>query len=373
MREDLRWGWLVFWLTISFFFQMPTLASEFGAEVGGYAVVGTEDYGAFWNEDGDASNSETVIRKLKLGLEFTYGKDWTLQIDGDFQDDGEDQAREIKDLWLEYDGFDGADIKVGQMKEPFGFERLGGYSSLMTNERSLATNAFAPGRSQGFMLGRFKKTYTWALGVFREEKDDTAPRAVTGRVTYAPVRSDDQVVHLGLAASRRDLRGERFQIKDEAEVYTADNVIRSPRFDADHLSLFGSELAWSYGPATLTAEAMGQRVSQTNGDVWQFAGGYVQAGWLLTGEHRAYDNGEFDRVEPKREAGAVELVARWSGVDARERGVGAEASVAVLGINYYWRTTALIRVNYLIPRIRGNSLMANPEGDAVTVRAQLRF
>jgi len=192
-------------------------------------------------------------------------------------------------------------------------------------------------------------------------------------MTYAPLRADDQTVHLGLAGSWRDLRGERFQIKDEGEVYTADNVIRSPRFDADNLTLIGGELAWGIGSVTMTAEAMAQRVKQTNDDIWNFTGGYVQAGWLITGEHRSYDKGEFNRIEPGRAAGAVELVARWSGVDVRERNVGAKASVAVLGLNYYWRETALVRLNYLSPDIQGNALMANPSGDAITVRAQLRF
>lgn len=373
MMKDVRWGWLVFWLTVSFFFQMPVLANDVDADIGGYFVVGTEDYGAFWNEEGKTANSETVIRKLRLGLEISYGKDWKLQIDGDFQDDGDEQTREIDDLWLEYDGFDWVDIKVGQMKEPFGFERLGSYSALMTNERSLATSIFAPGRSRGVLLGRYRDDYTWALGAFREDNEETSPRSATGRVTYAPLRTDNQTVHLGLAGSWRDLQRERFQIRDEAEVYTADNVIRSPRFDADDLSLVGGELAWSYGPATLTAEAMGQRVTQTNGDAWHFTGGYLQAGWLLTGEHRKYGEGEFERIEPDRAVGALELVARWSAVDVRQRGVGAEASVALLGLNYYWRKTALVRVNYLSPSIQGNALMANPDGEAVTVRAQVRF
>lgn len=373
MKNEVRWAWLVFWLMVSFSFQMPVIANEFEADIGGYVVAGHERYGSFYDEDGAESTSENVVRKVRLGLKLKYGDDWQLEIDGDFQYDGEEQTRELDDVWLRYEGFNWGDIQVGQMKEPFGFERLGGYSSLMTNERSLVTSAFAPGRSEGLLLSRSKKRYTWALGVFRESSDDNSARAITGRVTFAPIRTAGQAFHVGLASSWRDLRKERFQIRESGELYTADNVIRSPRFDADELAVLGGELAWSGGPVTLIAEGMAQRVTQTNGEVWHFSGGYLQAGWMLTGERRKYDKGEFDRIKPNRDAGAVELVARWSGVDLREQGVGANASVALLGLNYYWRKTVLVRVNYLIPTIEGNALMANPDGNAVTVRAQVRF
>ena len=370
MMAHLKWAWLVLWLSLSFSLQTPVLANELSADLGGYAVPGYEHYGTFYDQDGADSTSQAVVRKVRLGLELNYGKDWQLEIDGDFQYDGEEQTREFDDVWLRYEGFGWGDIQVGQMKEPFGFERLGGFSALMTNERSVVTSAFAPGRSDGVMLRRSKKRTTWAVGIF-SATDST--RAITGRASYAPVRSGDQAVHLGLAGSWRDLRGKRFQIRERGEVYSADNVIRSPRFNADRLVTLGAELAWSSGPVTVIAEGMGQQVEQTNGDTWRFSGAYVQAGWLVTGEHRAYDKGDFDRVEPHRHAGAVELVARWSGVDLQERGLGAKASVATLGLNYYWRKMIILRLNYLIPAIEGNALMDDPEGDALTARAQVRF
>lgn len=372
---ELRWISLVGWLTLLFFFQMPVLAKDFDADIGGYAVLGHDRYGAFYDEDGADENTQSSIRKVRLGVEFSY-RDWVLQIDGDFQDDGDEQTREIDDAWLGYEGFGWGDIQLGRMKEPFGFERVNGFSSLATNERSLATSSFAPGRSEGLMVSSAKKRRTWWLGVFQEiaeDSDEDPARAITGRYTLAPLRSDTQTLHMGIAASWRDLRGERFQIKDRGEVYTADNVIRSPRFDADESALVGAELAWTYGPLTLVSEAFGQRVRQTNDDQWTFTGGYLQAGYLLTGEHRGYDDGEFDRITPASPYGALELVARWSAVDLRERNVGAEADVAMIGLAYYWRKTAILRVNYLKPSISGNALMADPDGDAVTVRAQFRF
>lgn len=373
MMADIRWALLVTWLMVSFSLQVHADNTGFGADLGGYIVAGMDDYGAFYDENGAESTTNTVLRKLRLGLELIYGENWSFELDGDYQYGGDEQVLEVDDIWLRYEGFDWGGIQLGQMKEPFGFERLGGYSSLMTNERSLATSAFAPGRSEGLMVNNAGKKATWAVGAFRESDDEGSVRALTGRVTFAPIRSGNQAVHLGLAGSWRDLRGERFQIRDNAEVYSADNVIRSPRFDAEDLAMLGGEVAWSYGPATLISEVITQRVRQVGGENWQFTGGYAQLGYLLTGEHREYSRGEFERIAPRRHLGAVEVVARWSGVDLRQRSVGAEASVVALGLNYYWRKSVLMRVNYLIPSISGDALMANPDGDAVTVRAQVRF
>ena len=224
------------------------------------------------------------------------------------------------------------------------------------------------------MLWRqYRKRGPWSLGLFTDEPDGGSTHAITARLTRAPIRSESQTLHLGAAASYRDLGDSRFQIKDEGEVFSADNVIRSPRFEAGDAWLAGLEAAWLYHRLTLVAEAMAQSVRRTDGSRWQFGGAYLQAGVFLTDDRRYYRRGEFDRIEPRHRAGALELVARHSAVDLRERNLGAEASVTLLGLAWYLGELFQLRLNYLMPDIRGNTLMAVPDGDAVTLRAVLRF
>ena len=90
-------------------------------------------------------------------------------------------------------------------------ERLTSYSSLGTGERSMATSAFAPGRSLGIMVGQYRKSSTWALGIFSDERKPEDGSAVTARVSRAPVRSEDQVLHIGAAASWRQHREEAIE------------------------------------------------------------------------------------------------------------------------------------------------------------------
>lgn len=373
MLDDLRLAWLILWLTLLFAAQPLTLqAQPLELDLGGYIAAGVDHYGAFYDEDGAPQTTRGVLRNAKLELELGWGS-WAAEIDGSYEIRGDDREAELGDAYLQYQGADRLTATLGRFKEPFGLERLSSYASINTSERSVVTSAFAPGRSQGLSVGQFRKSATWALGVFTDEPEGGATRAVTGRITVAPLRSDQQALHLGLAASWRDLGGERFQIKDRGEVFSADNVLRSPRFDARDSALLGLEGAWTSGRFSVMAEAMAQRVTRVNGERWHFSGAYLQAGVFLTDDHRRYRRGEFKALEPVGRAGAVELVARYSAVDLRDRDLGAEATIALIGANYYLGEQLQVRLNWLIPDIEGNTLMSDPDGDALTLRVLFRY
>ena len=343
------------------------------AEVSGYIAAGVDHYGAFHDEDGEESTTRGVLRNAKLQVELAWGDAWEAEIDGGYEIEGDNKDAELGDAYVQYNGPDRLAVRLGQFKEPFGMERLTSYSSLGTGERSMATSAFAPGRSLGIMVGQYRKSSTWALGIFSDERKPEDGSAVTARVSRAPVRSEDQVLHLGAAASWRQHREEEFQIKDEAEVFSADNVVRSPRFEARESRLAGVEAGWQFHRLTVTAEVMAQEVRRKGGEWWRFTGGYVQAGLLLTDDQRPYERGEFKRIKPKSNGGALELVARYSAVDLRDRSIGAEASVTTVGLNYYLGKDIQLRLNYLMPEISGNRLSPDPGGNAATLRLVYRF
>ncbi len=343
-------------------------------DINAYLVIGLDDYGAFHDKEGTESNTHFILRKAKLGFDYEFNNAWRAELGLDYSIERDNQSLDVGDANIDYRGFDFGNIQIGRMLEPFGFERLDGFSSLMTNERSLATSVFAPGRSSyGLRLNNKKKSYTWAIGIFQEASDPASPRSITGRVTAAPVREPQGALHLGLAASYRDFQDQEFQIKDEAEVFSADNVIRSARFDAKDVQLIGAELAGVYHSLTFSSEAMTQQITQTNDRRWHYSGFYTQLAYFLTGEQREYSKGEFKRVKPLRDIGAVELVSRFSAVDLQDNGIGAKAQILMLGVNYYWKKRFLIRLNYLIPDLSGNALHDDPKGEAITLRAQYRF
>ncbi|MGM0768809.1 MAG: OprO/OprP family phosphate-selective porin [Pseudomonadota bacterium] len=374
MIGELKWALLVIGLTLAFMLQpLRVLAAPLESELSGYVAGGVDHYEAFYDEDGEPETTRGVLRNARLQLELAWGAQWEAELDGSYKIEGSTKELDLGDAYFRFNGDRQFSVTAGRFKEPFSLERLTSYANLNTSERSLVTSAFAPGRSTGVMVGQFRKSGTWALGVFSDEPDGGSTRAVTGRLTRSPIRSDNRVLHLGVAASWRDLDDRRFQIKDEGEVFSADNVIRSPRFDARDAWLTGLEAAWLAGRLTLAGEAMAQGVQRTNGQWWQFSGAYLQASLFLTDDQRNYSRGEFKGVESRQSTGAWEVVARHSAVDLQERGVGAQASVTLLGLNYYLGETFQLRLNYLWPDISGNTLMAAPDGDAVTLRAVLGF
>lgn len=348
-------------------------AAPLALDVGGYLAGGVDHYGSFHDEEGAEETTEAVLRKAKLAVDAEWGERWQAEIEGGYQVRRGDAETELGDAYIRFSGDRRFRIQLGRFKEPFGLERLTGYTGLATAERSLVTSLFAPGRSTGFLAGRYGSARTWALGLFTETLDGHSNHALTGRYTLAAVRLEATSVHFGIAASYRWLDGGRFQAKDEAEVFSADNVVRSARFSARRSWQAGVEAAWLHERLSLVSEAMVQGVEQNNGLWWRFSGAYGQASLFLTDDRRRYGRGELKRVKPSNPRGALELVTRYSVADMRDRGLGARASVTLVGLNYYLGSSLQIRANYLMPGIEGNVLTPFPEGDAWTLRAVWRY
>ena len=62
MMGDLRWAMPVMWLMACFSLQVRADTTDFEADIGGYAVGGVDHYGAFYDEEGVDSTTNTVLR-----------------------------------------------------------------------------------------------------------------------------------------------------------------------------------------------------------------------------------------------------------------------------------------------------------------------
>ena len=113
----------------------------------------------------------------------------------------------------------------------------------------MATSAFAPGRHPGLGLSGHRKPFTWAIGVYetadRENKRDIY--ALTGRLILAPWEQKKRVLHLGISGSLRDFGGEIYKIEEQAEVHTAEEIVKSIETPTNDVRLLG-------GPASPFAQ-----------------------------------------------------------------------------------------------------------------------
>ncbi|MEW5801379.1 MAG: porin [bacterium] len=316
--------------------------------------------------------SESELRQASINLKSKFNKNWQAELQVSFNDDA-DPGSEIDDAAIKFTGWDDINLIMGKAKEPFGLEELNSSGDITANERSMATSAFAPGRHPGLGLFADMGRFTWAIGVYkaidREDKGDTY--ALTGRLTFAPWQHKSGVLHLGLAGSVRDFSGEKYEIKERAEVHTAEKVVVSSKILADTVSLFELEAAWVKGPFSLQAEYMAASIEADIGDNATYAGYYLLGSYCLTGESRPYKNGTFSGIKPKSRYGAVELMSRYSILDAEGKSTdphrntpGVKAVNLTFGVNYYINEQVRLTANYIDTRLTGDTSDASNDKDS---------
>jgi phosphate-selective porin OprO/OprP len=328
--------------------------------------------------------SASELRKASIALKSKLNRYWQAKLKVSFNDEG-DTASEIDDAYIKFTGWSDASLTIGKAKEPFGLEELTSSEDVTTIERSMATHAFAPGRNPGLGLSGDISHLTWAIGVYkamdRNDKGDTY--ALTSRLTFVPWQHKRNLVHLGVAGSVRDYGGEKYGIEDHAEVHAAEKIVTSVKTLADKVSLLGFEAAWVNGPFSLQAEYMTASMQADIGHDATYAGYYFQGSYFLTGESRQYKKGAFDKIKPGARYGALELVSRYSVLDAEDNNAeddntdqdphnsaGVKAANLTFGVNYYISEQVRLAANYIKTRLTGGIKDDRDSANAISFRAQ---
>jgi phosphate-selective porin OprO/OprP len=277
--------------------EIKTSDGNYSAKLGGRIQW---DYN-YAELNGVADEDDFSIRRARLYLSGKVN-DWSYKVQFNV---GNNNGGTHEDLYIRYNGWGKqAIITMGNQNEPFGLEQLESSKDISYLERSAVTEAYAPGRSEGLLFSGQRGAITYALGVFEDDGvgDGTA---VTGRVTYAPIKSADHLLHFGVAHSNRD----------------------------NDLDITGLEVAYSIGSYHMQSEFISSEENNATRE-----GLYVQAGWIITGETRPYKNGIFKRVQPGNSSGAWEMVVRYEdgdGAYSDEELGSTDATSYGVGVNYY--------------------------------------
>jgi phosphate-selective porin OprO/OprP len=277
--------------------EVKTSDGNYSAKLGGRLQW---DYN-YAELNGVADEDDFSVRRARLYLSGNI-KDWSYKVQFNV---GNDNGGTHEDLYIRYNGWGKqAVVTIGNQKEPFGLEQLESSKDISYLERSAVTEAYAPGRKEGILFSGQRGAMTYALGVF-EDDNESDGTAVTGRVTYAPIKSSDHVLHFGAAHSNRD----------------------------NDLDITGLEAAYVKGPFHLQSEFISSEEKNTSRE-----GLYLQAGWIITGETRPYKNGVFKRIKPGNSSGAWEVVVRYEdgdGAYSDEELGSTDATSYGIGVNYY--------------------------------------
>jgi len=382
------------------------------------------DAGTF-NQDQD--NKDTVgnarngidIRRARLGVEGEGFETFFFRFDVDFVtfDSGSNPTQSsgkrptIADAYLDTQNLPVlGNMRVGHFREPFSLERLDSTNDMPFMERSNPVNALVPFRNVGAMGFNWNEaeTRTLAYGVFAENTNefgeyshDRSGVALTGRTTWLPWYDEHAegryLLHLGASYSYRRIGGRLVQFGTTPEVTfkqdTATTLFQTPRFvntpviAMDDYHLAGVEATTMLGSLAIQGEylfLMGNQIGNPN---LFFHGGYLEAMYYLTGEHRNYNrklgnhgplqlHNNFFRVKTDEDIqsswGAWEATSRISTLDLNSHNIqGGKIVDLTVGLNWYYTTRSRVMFNYIHAFLDRKNLDSN--ADIFAVRYQWAF
>jgi phosphate-selective porin OprO/OprP len=327
----------------------------------GVVMLDFNSFDANFLEESNEAGSQFDLRRLRLGLKSDISKDWSAKLSIEGKDD-----IDVKDVYIKYDGWEMFDLTIGKQKEPFGLERLMSSKELFMTERSMMSNAISPDRNYGINVSGEQGLINWQLGYFQNDTDQKS-NAITGRLVWSPWHNEESLIHFGTAFSERSLHGETFRINEKLEVYGADSLVEGAKISADDVSLTGFEFLWQNNGFTNMAEWQRAKVSTTDGNQYQYEGGYYQLSYLLSGRNREYKNGTLDNAETNND---WEISMRYSQFKLLQE--NSEAKMFSVGVNYLLNKDVKFMADYIIADYvdKGENLGS---GDAISLRVQYHF
>ncbi|WP_147026091.1 OprO/OprP family phosphate-selective porin [Methylobacterium oxalidis] len=340
--------------------------------------------------DGFGSNIE--VRRAWIETYLTINN----AIELAFQYDVNNDRTPIQDAAIGYRGIDGLVVSLGNFKEPFSLQQLISDNNTTFVERALP-DALVPARNTGFAVGGYGERWTLTGGVFGGNINtgvELGGVAGTVRATYAPILSETEVLHLGIAGSFRSYdqndHSPSFSSKPEAFVFQTSLINTRAIRNAADLTRLGLEAAYQNGPFRLQGEYIRAEVGRDGllpGT--SFEGGYVEGAWIINGKGRRYqlktdygaDLAIFKGVQVDEDQrvsrggiGVFELATRFSFLDLKDGAIdgGVERNWTA-GVNWYPDKNIRLMANYIHADADGSPAVNSRDIDADIAEFRLQF
>ena len=328
----------------------------------------------------------TELRRARFEMKGTLPDDLSWAAEVDFANN----RTSLKDFWVGMEHDDGLMTYFGHQKQPFSLDVEMSANDMPFVERGVDSALLFPfvDRAIGFRIQDSFDSIFYAAGLYGES---VSPNAVddegygaSGRLIWAPLIADDEVVHLGarLAYRMTDDGDETVRVRDETTNISEFSVVDTgdiPGVDA--VQLHGVEAVWATGRYSLGGE-FNQASVERSGEDFDFESWRVEGTCTLTGESRAeayrLDAGEFKRIRAAEQGGRVwETAARFSSIDLNDGSLrGGREEVGSLGLNWYYSQNLRLMWNWshILSTHGGSPETRAAEGlDAFTMRVQVTF
>ena len=342
---------------------------------------------AIWGPD-NFENAGSEVRRVRLFSSGTMYQNVEYKLQLDFAN----KDVSWKDIFIQINKLPltKGSLRIGHFKEPLRLEVLTSSKYITFMERSLS-NTFLPERNSGVMYntnienkislqaGVFSNGYNFGNELWNYNIN------INGRITYLAINNENQLLHLGLASSKRKSSNHTYGFSTRAENHLGTKLLQPEFTDVDETNILGAEIAYVRNRLSLQGEYLRTTVSlnpemELYSTEYELNGYYGQVSYFLTGESRPYKSSYagFSRVKPNNNYGsngngAIELVARISKMDLSNAEKGILDSKTI-GVNWYLNPNTRVMFNYVMGELAESDEFAIvTQENAIMMRVQLDF
>lgn len=306
------------------------------------------------------------FRRARMGFEIERADSWEFKAEYDWE------AGQWTDLAAGFHVGPGR-LRVGQYRMPLGLEQGSSNHDAVFMERGLP-NALVYARRLGVGYEWIDEAWTVRVAAFDRNlsRTEEVPGAAF-RATWAPIRADGRVLHLGVAAGSEGYDGEakRFNARPDVALTIFRPVDTGSIAGVESIDRIGLEAAWISGPWSLQSEYVAAPIDAQAGrgtaDGW-----YLMGTWSPTGESRVYRDGLPRSPKPSRPWGAIELAARVGQLDLDDGFLdGGTVETITFGAN--WHINAALRVSANIVDVDSSRRGITDDPRIYQLRIQTQF
>jgi hypothetical protein len=323
-------------------------------------------------ESGDAPDARFngiedrfLIRRARLNVSGAFKENFDWKLESDFGANSISETTgyraQISDVFINWNKYDFANVKVGQFKTPFGYEQLAPDTKTLTVERSLPNDRLTDSRQIGLGVGGdiIAKRLNYSIGVFNgsgvnNSFNDNESYMWAGRVSGVAfdgkIADKDARVAVGVNAltTRDKLISKAGLGFDSVAGGAVDNLFSGRR------SSYGVDAQLKWWLFGLEAEYLMAHFEPVNRVPFD---DLDAEGWYITGTAEVW---------PKH----LQLVVKYETFDPNRDLAGNSSDVWTFGFNYFFKGDDLkLSVNYLL----GDAAGARDDQGRLLARMQLIF
>ncbi|MBV7257744.1 hypothetical protein KCG44_13205 [Pacificimonas sp. WHA3] len=306
--------------------------------------------------DNEGRGWTTELRRARLGVEGKIRTNIGYKLEVDFADN----EVEFADAYA-YLSFGDAKVAIGNQNTGVSLEELTSSRYITFIERSALTDAFGLERRAGIRVDYAAGDVFLSGGVFANDlgsliEDGDNQWSLAARAVYAPVLGKDTQLHIGASVQHTEFADEAQTVRyrQRPGIHSTDlRLVNTDRLEAASDTLYGAEAAVLSGPLHVAGEVMFANVdglgAAPDAGFW---GGYVEAGYFLSGGQRTYKDGTFGRPKVAESiatggAGAWQIAARLDHIDLVDGSIdGGKQTAYQAALNWYADTYLRFFLNY---------------------------